>query len=74
RYNLKIFGRERTFELLGGGRPSEGIDYPDLSAVPMDTKAYDYTYDFTGKEREKHMASSHGGLSADEMMVPLIRM
>lgn len=74
RYNLKIFGREETFRLLGGGKPTGGVDYPDFSAVPLDGKTYDYTYSFTDRKERKRMVSGHGGLSADEMEVPLIRL
>ena len=69
--SLTIFEGSQVERLLG--KVDKSLDLPDVIAVPNDNKSA-YNYVFTKKQMEEisKFKGNHGGLSEDEMLVPLI--
>ncbi|BFH73000.1 alkaline phosphatase family protein [Sulfurisphaera javensis] len=61
KYNLTVLNKEKAREIMGGD------NIPDYVAIPNDNKLYMYWND---EEEAKHLGS-HGGLSKEEMEIPL---
>ncbi|AAY80289.1 alkaline phosphatase family protein [Sulfolobus acidocaldarius] len=64
--NLEVFGRNEFEKLIGGN-----TSYADYIAVPTDSNAYVYLFKEEGNEYNK-LKGHHGGLSLNEMKVPLV--
>jgi hypothetical protein len=75
KYNMKVFGREERELLLG--KIGKGVEdlMPDFMGAAEEDFGFTFNYklDKTRERNEKdEPASNHGGLSADEMEIPII--
>ncbi|TRM87525.1 phosphodiesterase [Sulfolobus sp. E3] len=61
-YDMAIFDKEKLKNICGGD------NVPDFAGVPLSNMVYDYWDD----EEEKTYLGSHGGLSKEEIEIPLI--
>ena len=69
-YNLGTFKGGQRDALLGGISKELEDTMPDIIAVPKDKEGYVFLYG--DREPSKEQVSSHGGLSQEEMEVPLL--
>ena len=75
KYNLRIFSKDESLKLFGEINENTYKTLPDFVAVPMDNDAYSYSYDLRlkkDKRKTMHLKSHHGGLSKEEMEIPLV--
>jgi hypothetical protein len=58
--------------LFGGvGKTVEDI-MPDFAGAPLDSKSYGYDYELAPSKKKHHLVSNHGGLSKEEMEIPIV--
>lgn len=69
-YNLEVFKGSERQALLGGISKELEDTMPDVIAVPKDSEGYTFIYG--DREISHEQMSSHGGLSHEEMEVPLL--
>ncbi len=75
KYNLRVFSKDESLKLFGDVNENTYKVLPDFVAVPADNTAYSYDYDLRDKKNNKrtvHLKSHHGGLSKEEMEIPLV--
>lgn len=72
KYNLKIFDSKDFKPLFG--RVDKTIEelMPDFVGAPLDSKSYNYDYELNPKKPKHQMKSNHGGLSPEEMEIPIV--
>ena len=72
KYNLRIFDR-KAFGLLFGRQNAEISDMlPDFIGAPLDAKSYAYRYEMVPQKKKHILKSNHGGLSKEEMEIPVV--
>jgi predicted AlkP superfamily pyrophosphatase or phosphodiesterase len=74
-YSMKIFGKNEREILLGPIGKDMEDSLPDYMGAAMDSVGFTFNYKLKKKKSEKwygEPASNHGGLSPDEMEVPVL--
>ena len=73
RYNMKTLNQTNMEEYIGKINPKIKDIMPDYIGVPMDDKGYTFRYKLDIREKiSEEPSSNHGGLSSDEMQIPLM--
>jgi hypothetical protein len=72
RYNLKVFGKKDAHTLLGQIDREVSKNMPDFIGIPSDDSYYEYDFNTLKGRKKALMKSNHGGLSEDEMEIPLL--
>lgn len=72
KYNLRVFGNGDFKRLFGRIDRRVADLLPDFVGVPLDSGSYGYKYEMTPPKRTHTLKSNHGGLSQDEMEIPIV--
>lgn len=73
KYDMEVLEKGYNQRLFGRIDGSVADILPDFIGLPGNNKSYYYRYNLRPKMKEKgRQASNHGGLSQDEMEIPLI--
>ena len=72
RYDLKVFSKKDAHTILGRMDEKVSNNMPDFIGVPLDDSYYEYDFNTLEKRKKRPMKANHGGLSEDEMEIPLL--